>query len=169
MAVELREITSDNIAEVRGVAITAAQEHFVTTVEDSLAEADAHPEGNPWFRAIYEGETPVGFLMLSWNVTPRPPEINGPWFLWKLIIDHRHQGRGFGRDAVRQVVELIRREGAEELLTSHVPGEDGPVGFYAKLGFEPTGALDPEGEIVLRLPIRDHLRIRALHREDDAG
>ena len=58
---------------------------------------------------------------------------------------------GYGREVVRQIVELVRTENATELLTSYVPGEDSPAGFYARLGFVPTGELDPEGEIILRL------------------
>jgi diamine N-acetyltransferase len=88
--------------------------------------------------------------MLSWNVEPQPPEIIGPWFLWKLLIDHRHQGRGYGREVVRQIVGLARGQGATELLTSYVPGEGGPAGFYARLGFVPTGELDPAEEIIVR-------------------
>ena len=84
---------------------------------------------------------------------PQPPQINGPWFLWKLLVDHRHQGKGYGREVVRQVVELVRGQGGTELLTSYVPGEGGPGGFYAQLGFVPTGELDPEGEVLLRLPV----------------
>ena len=47
-------------------------------------------------------------------------------------------------------MELVRDQGATELITSHVPGEGGPSGFYARLGFVPTGELDPDGEILLR-------------------
>lgn len=155
MAVALREITDENAESVLAVRTTPEQERFVTSVADSLQEAAEHPEGNPWFRAVYDGDRPVGFVMLSWDVEPRPPDLNGPWFLWKLIIDRRHQGRGFGREVVRQVVELVRREGATELLTSHVPGDGSPAGFYARLGFVPTGELDPDGEVLLRLPLRD--------------
>ncbi len=90
--------------------------------------------------------------MLSWNCVPQPPEIIGPWFLWKLLIDERHQRHGYGREVVRLVADLVRGEGGDELLTSHVPGgEGGPGPFYARLGFVPTGELDPEGEIILRL------------------
>ena len=155
MAVALREITDENAESVLAVRTTPEQERFVTSVADSLQEAAEHPEGNPWFRAVYDGDRPVGFVMLSWDVEPRPPDLNGPWFLWKLIIDRRHQGRSFGREVVRQVVELVRREGATELLTSHVPGDGSPAGFYARLGFVPTGELDPDGEVLLRLPLRD--------------
>lgn len=150
VTITLREITEDNAQSVLALRCTPDQERFVTSVTDSLAEAEEYPQANPWFRAVYADGRPVGFVMLSWNVEPRPPEIIGPWFLWKLLIDHRHQGKGYGREVVRQIVELVRGQGATELLTSHVPGEGGPAGFYARLGFVPTGELDPEGEIILR-------------------
>ena len=155
VTITLREITEDNAEAVLALRTTPAQEQFVSTVADSLAEAEETPEGCPWFRAVYADEQPVGFVMLSWDVVPQPPEINGPWFLWKLLIDHRHQGQGHGREVVGQVLDLVRREGGTELLTSHVPGEGGPAGFYARLGFVPRGDLDPEGEIILRRPVAD--------------
>ena len=150
VTITLREITEDNAPAVLALRLAPGQERFVSSVTDSVAEADENPRGNPWFRAVYADDRPVGFVMLSWNVEPRPPEINGPWFLWKLLIDHQHQGKGYGREVVRQIVELVRGQGGTELLTSHVPGEGGPAGFYARLGFVPRGDLDPDGEIILR-------------------
>lgn len=153
MAITLREITEDNTAAVLALRLAPGQERFVSTVADSLEEARENPQGNPWFRAVYAGDQPVGFVMLSWDVEPQPPDINGPWFLWKLIIDQRYQGQGYGREIVEQVVELVRDQGGTELLTSYVPGEAGPAGFYERLGFVPTGELDPQGEILLRLNV----------------
>ncbi|GAA2155731.1 GNAT family N-acetyltransferase [Nocardioides koreensis] len=150
MTITLREVTEDNVDSVLALRTTPDQERFVSTVTDSLTEAAENPQGNPWIRAVYADGQPVGFVMLSWNVEPQPPDIIGPWFLWKLLIDHRHQGKGYGQEVVQQIVELVRGQGATELLTSHVPGDGGPAGFYARLGFVPTGELDPEGEIILR-------------------
>lgn len=155
VTVTLRKITDANLDAVLELRTTPDQERFVSTVSDSIAEAAAMPEGNPWYRAVYADERPVGFVMLSWDVEPQPPHINGPWFLWKLLIDFRHQGLGYGREVVRQIVELIRTHGATELLTSHVAGEGGPAGFYARLGFVPRGDLDPDGEIILRLDLQE--------------
>ncbi len=46
------------------------------------------------------------------------------------------------------------RGGASELFTSHVIGDDElPSGFYDRLGFIPTGELDPNGERILRLDL----------------
>ena len=153
--VSLREITDQNQEAVVALRIAASQEGYVSSVADSLAEARDTPEGNPWYRAIYAGDQPVGFVMLSWNVTPDPPRIIGPWFLWKLLIDERYQGRGYGREAVRLVAGIARDQGASELLSSYVPGARSPESFYRQIGFVPTGEQDEKGETVIALRLRD--------------
>jgi diamine N-acetyltransferase len=157
--VTLREITDANRQAVLALRVAPDQEAFVSSVAESLEEAEEYRDvGNPWYRAVYVDDQPVGFVMLSWNVVPRPPDIIGPWFLWKLIVDESHQGRGIGRRVVERVAELVRAEGATELLTSHVdaPGSPGP--FYARLGFVSTGHRDAEGEIILRLDLSGLVR-----------
>jgi GNAT superfamily N-acetyltransferase len=151
--ITLREISDENEPAVRALRTTAAQERFVSTVEYSLREAERNPQDNPWCRAIHVGEQPVGFVMVAWDIVPAPPDRHGPFFLWKLLIDHQHQGKGYGREAVEQVIALVRADGAEELLTSCVDGEGSPLGFYTRLGFVPRGDLDPDGEIMLRLVV----------------
>jgi diamine N-acetyltransferase len=89
--------------------------------------------------------------MLSWNVTPEPPRIIGPWFLRQLLIDERRQRRGYGREAVTLVADIVRANGVAELLTSFVLGNCGPEPFYRRIGFSPTGELDENGEIILAL------------------
>ena len=151
--VTLREIADANRETVLSLAVAPAQERFVSSVAESLAEAADYPHAKPWYRAVFDGDDAVGFVMLSWNVEPQPPEIIGPWFLWKLLIDERHQGRGYGREIVQTVADLVRAEGATELLTSYTPGPGGPAGFYERLGFVPTGGVDPTGEIIMRLEL----------------
>ena len=88
--------------------------------------------------------------MVAWDFIAQPPHTDGPFFLWKLLIDREHQGKGYGRQAVEQVMGLVRAAGGTELITSYVEGEADPLPFYAKLVFVPRGDLDPEGEIMLR-------------------
>ncbi|MEP7023675.1 MAG: GNAT family N-acetyltransferase [Actinomycetota bacterium] len=154
MAVTLGEITDENRAAVLALQVAPGQEQFVESVEASLAEAAEYPEAKPWCRAVFAEGEPVGFVMLSWNVQPQPPEIIGPWFLWKLLIDQRCQGRGYGAEAVRQIAGLVRAEGAAELLVSYVPGDGSPAGFYERLGFVPTGELHYTGEVILSLALQ---------------
>ena len=153
--VTLREVTDENRPAVLALSVAAAQERFVGTVAGALRDAEEIPEAKPWFRAIYADDQPVGFLMLSWDVTPDPPRIIGPWFLWKLLIDERHQHHGYGRDAVGLAADIVRANGAAELLTSCVPADGGPEPFYRRIGFTPTGDLDENGEIILALRL-DH-------------
>jgi diamine N-acetyltransferase len=153
LPVSLHEITDANRDAVSGLHVASEQEQFVGGVAESIEEAAATPEGRPWYRAIYAGDEPVGFVMLSWDVTPAP-RILGPWFLWRLLIDARYQRRGYGRTALGQIVEIIRAAGARELLTSYEPGVGEPWPFYEKFGFVPTGEIDGT-EVVLRLDLTD--------------
>lgn len=150
--VTLREITDDNRAAVSALHVRPDQEQFVGGVSESIEEAAETPQGNPWYRAIYDGDEPVGFVMLSWDVTPPVPGIIGPWFLWRLLIDERLQRRGYGRAALTEIVTVIRAAGATELLTSYHQGDGEPWPFYEKFGFVPTGDIE-DGEIVLKLAL----------------
>ncbi len=154
--VTLRELSDENRPEVLALRLAPGQDRFVSSVAESLEEAEAIPQGNPWYRAVYAGDEPVGFVMLSWDVTPVPGEIFGPWFLWKLIIDERHQRQGYGRAVVERIVEIVRDAGATELLTSYTTGEGEPRPFYDRLGFRPTGEVDAHGEVILRLDLMRH-------------
>jgi diamine N-acetyltransferase len=151
--VTLREITDANRDEVLALRVAPEQSRFVGSVAAALEDAEKYPEAKAWYRAIYAGEEAVGFVMLSWDVTPVPGEIIGPWFLWKLLIDDRHQRHGYGRAALRQVVEIVRNAGAMELSTSYTTGEGEPWPFYERFGFVPTGERDNAGEVILSLDL----------------
>jgi diamine N-acetyltransferase len=152
-AVTLREITSSNETAVRALRVAPEQDRFVSSVATSLHEAEATPRARPWHRAIYAGEQPVGFVMLSYDMPPGDPDQPYRYFLWRLLIDARHQGQGYGRAAMDLVIEHLRgRPNATELVTSVHPGPRSPGPFYRRLGFESTGEW-LEGEEVYRLPL----------------
>ncbi len=145
--VRLVEITRDNLDAVRRLATHRSQQRFVATVEQSFTDAfvpeavDGHPV-TPWLRAIEADGVPVGFLMLALRTAEHPEA-----FLWRFLVDARHQGRGIGRRALRLVAEELEADGDTALTTSWVPGRGSPAGFYEGLGFVPTGRmLDDEVE-----------------------
>jgi diamine N-acetyltransferase len=144
-AVSLRPITDANLRAILRLKVAPAQEQFVAPNPVSLAQA--HFEKYAWYRAICAGETPVGFMMLYDN--PVKPE----YFLWRLMVDARYQGNGFAWRAMQLLIDYVRtRPGATELLVSHGQGEGSPAPFYARLGFQYTGAED-DGELIMRLPL----------------
>jgi diamine N-acetyltransferase len=151
--VTLRPISEKNRNAVVALRVAAAQEAFVDGVAESLAEAAATPEARPWYRAVYAGDTSVGFVMLSDDVAAGNRAYPWRYYLWRLLIDARLQGRGYGHATLDLVVEYVRtRPGAAVLVTSAVPGDGSPLEFYLRYGFRDTGNVF-EDEHVLHLPL----------------
>ena len=143
--VSLREVTEKTVVQICNLSDTLSERQQKMVAPNARSIAQAHFSDKAWFRAIYADETPVGFIMLYDD-----PE-GGEYFLWRLMIAGPHQGKGYGRRAVELLVDYVKaRPKADELLTSYVPIEGGPEGFYRKLGFEPTGEMDGD-EVVMRL------------------
>ena len=149
--VSLRPISESNRRAVEALRVSRGQERFVSNVVESLVEADEEPDGRalPW--AVYADETPVGFVMISDEVGS-PDYI--PHYLWKLFIDERYQRRGYGAATLDLIVEYFRgRPGVDALWTSAGQGEGSPIAFYERYGFEQTGDIVFNDEVLLRLPL----------------
>lgn len=141
--VELREITRDTLLSILRLKVRPDQERFVASNAISIAQAHFFPE-TAWFRAIYAGDVPVGFVMLE------DDEEKARYTLWRFMIDAQHQGRGLGRRALQLLFDHVRtRPGGTVLYTSCVPGDGSPGPFYEKIGFTYTGEED-DGELVMR-------------------
>ena len=81
------------------------------------------------------------------------PTLVGPYYLWRLLIDERHQRRGYGTATLDAVAAYVRAQpGASELLTSYSEGEGSPRPFYERYGFVATDRV-VDGERVLRLDL----------------
>lgn len=147
--VSLREITADTVRTIIGLSVHPHQQRFVANNATSLAQALFAPEA--WYRAIYCGEEPAGFVMLyDESLRASPPEIPKIG-VWRLMIDAQFQRQGIGRAAIQEVIAHVRRKQRfTQLELSYVPGPDSPEPFYLSLGFRPTGRMDDD-ELVLEL------------------
>lgn len=143
--VTLREITGETVRAICALEVAPEQRGFVAP--NAISIAQAHFEPKAWFRAVYADDEPVGFVMLFEDAE------KSEYFLWRLMVDAAHQGKGYGRRTLDLVVERVRGlPGATELFTSYVPGDAGPRDFYLRYGFAETG--ETEGvERVIRLEL----------------
>ena len=148
VVISLRTIDDANRQAVEALRTTPAQERFVSGVTDSLLEAAEEPGAHAEFWAIYDDETPVGFVMIA-------DEVDGPeyiaHYLWKLLIDERYQRRGYGAATLDLVVALFRARGVTEMWTSAGQGEGSPLGFYERYGFTQAGEIVFDDEVLLQL------------------
>ena len=149
--VSLRVIDDANRQAVEALRVSPAQLRFVSGVAESLLEAAEEPGARALYWAIYEDETPVGFVMIA-------DEVDSPeyiaHYLWKLLIDERYQRRGFGTATLDLIVAYFRgRPGVEVLTTSAGQGDGSPIPFYERYGFERTGEVVFDNEVKLRLKL----------------
>ena len=146
---EVRPVASrEQVEALLGLAVRPEQEDFVAPVARSIAQAAFEPNGRQF--GLYAAGEPVGYLLL-WDSRDDPDEPADELYVWRLMIDARHQGRGFGAAAMAWVVQEARRLGVARVGLSHQPAN--PAGaFYERLGFRYSGALNGhEREMLLPL------------------
>jgi len=146
--VTLREIDEDTLWSVLDLDVADDQKRYVASNAVSIAEA--HFSENAWFRAIYAGETPVGFVLLFID------EEEEEYDLWRMMIDKEHQRQGYGSQAIERIIEHVSKlPGAEELTLSYLPGEGDPSPFFMAQGFEDSDEwVDDEKILTLQLEAR---------------
>ncbi len=146
MQVELRPITVDNWEECVSLRVKDDQRAMVASNAYSLAQAAYEPFWLP--RAIYAGDTMVGFCMC--NLEPHAWEETSEYWIVRLMVDAKHQGKGYGRAAMEKMIaEFNALPDCPEVWISHEPGNE-VERLYLSLGFEHTGRVI-DGETCLKL------------------
>ena len=142
--VVLKEITRKNLDEVLALSVAEHQKSYVSTTAESLAQAYVYRETAFPF-AIYANEKPVGFIMLGYY------EPRKQYTLWKFLIDKEHQGKGYGKEALKQGVTYLKEQfDAKEIYTGVSLGNEAAKGLYKSVGFVETGLVE-DGMEELRL------------------
>ncbi|TLN10188.1 GNAT family N-acetyltransferase, partial [bacterium] len=141
--VSLREITPDNWEKIVELKVRDDQASFVASNLYSLAEAKIFPACVPL--GIYADGQPVGFLMYTFEETRKE------WWIFRLMIAAGEQGKGFGRAAMRLLVErMFALPGCGQIFISFEPENAVAEQLYRSLGFVPNNEIF-EGEVVYRL------------------
>jgi diamine N-acetyltransferase len=147
--IELRRASPEDRVALEALSVAPEQERFVGTVAGAYLEAEEEPDGRGIQFGLYDGDTLVGFVMLSDEVG-NPSYVSQ--YLWKLLIDRRYQRRGYGTAALDLVADYFRARGADTLWTSATEGNGSPLPFYEGHGFVRQGKTS-WGEVMLRLDL----------------
>ena len=157
----LEKVKGKNVWELLKLTVLESQRNYVATNEISIIEAYTAISGNGYAFpfGIYNGDTPVGFLMIGFDVdddwVDAPDIAKGNYNLWRLMIDKDYQNRGFGRKAVQLALDYIKTfpcGEAEYCWLSYEPENKAARQLYRSFGFEETGDMDGEEVIaVLKL------------------
>lgn len=135
--VELRPVDANNWYDCSELEVTEEQRGvFPVSIVYWLAES-AYCGFTPL--AVYASEELVGFA--AYAVDPD----DGSYWIMAFMIDGDHQGRGFGRAGMKELIRLIREtHGCDRIRLGHRPGNEAAARLYASLGFEEVDADDRE-------------------------
>ena len=159
--IRLEEINGKNVWGILKLEVGENQKNFVAPNDVSIIEAyiavTHHGKAFPF--GIYDGDTPVGFCMIGfgadddWEDAPAVAKDN--YNLWRFMIDERYQGKGYGRAAMKLIMDYIGSEPcgpAEYCWLSYEPENEKAKALYASFGFRETGEFDGDEAIaVLKL------------------
>ncbi|BAP32363.1 uncharacterized protein CHSO_3326 [Chryseobacterium sp. StRB126] len=146
MIVKLREITQSNYYEVCLLTTNADgmptfDEEYVCANSVSIAESKYYP--NLHTRAIYQGDTAVGFMLFG----PYEEDENNFWLL-RYMIDYRYRGKGFGKAAFEAFLKEV--EALNSISTIYLglyPENEIAKALYTSFGFVFTGREKDEEHI----------------------
>lgn len=90
---------------------------------------------------IFDGAQLVGFTMLRKYDDEETGETC--WFLWEYVIDAAQQGRGCGKKALLELIELMRRDfDMHVMTTTYIWGNEVAKNLYESVGFTETDVVD---------------------------
>lgn len=138
--VTLRQINESNYSELCALQPTEQQRQFVASATGILARAYALREQRAQAWAIYAGETAVGVLLVH-DMDDEP----ACYHLMELLVDAKHQRRGYARAALRILLAELQAERKYPTVELCVKREDrAAIALYQSLGFTDTGYTDPD-------------------------
>jgi len=138
MTIEFKDITTENWKECIMLTTNTDGKHtlleaFVASNAVSIAQSKIQ-EG--WIiKAVY-ADVMVGFVMYGYS------EDDSCYELCRLMIDHKYQGRGYGKRSLLKVIDEMKKiEGCNEIFLSFDPDNHGAQKLYESVGFVDTGEL----------------------------
>ena len=133
--VELKAIGEDNFVDAFNLKLAKGQDRNVSHPIRSLAQAYVYRNQCQPF-GIYANDTMVGYVMVIYDYDI--PEYD----IWHMMIDEPVQGRGYGGDALDEVLAYIRTKpfgSSDRVALTCNKDNVRAISLYEKKGFSATG------------------------------
>ena len=147
---KLVEINKDNW--LKTVLLTTNEDGKGTVVEkfvasNALSITRSVYETGWTIKGIEAEDKLIGFAMYGFD------EETANYWICRFMIDHKSQGKGYGRKAVELVLnEMKQVDGCSSIYLSTEPENEIAIKLYESLGFEKTGNINEgEAEFVLKV------------------
>lgn len=150
MNIHLRDIDKENWKECIFLTTNKEGKHFVCeefVASNALSIAQSRIQ-NGWItKAIYDEDTMVGFTMYGFSYDHNFYEI------CRIMIDHKYQGKGYGRAALSKVIEAMKTfKNCNAIFLCFDPENQIGKQLYERFNFKDTGRVI-DGELLYRLDL----------------
>ncbi|MEI2302307.1 GNAT family N-acetyltransferase [Ensifer sp. MJa1] len=141
--VTVEDVAPEERASVVSLHVDDDQTRFIASNSDSLKEADENEACVPLI--IRAQGKAVGFAMYALD------EDDGNYWIYRLMIDARVQGRGYGSSALGSIIARLRAlPDCTCILLGVKPENVQALRVYERAGFRLAGDI-LDGELVMRL------------------
>ena len=138
--IRLEPITEDNWLAVARLSVTDDQQKFLDRPIGILARGYVYRHCNARIFAIADDSQIVGVAFVR-DFTDEPLNYE----LQQFMIDQRFQNKGYGTEALRQILEILQQEHRFSGVEVCVNREDtAAIHVYEKVGFVDSGYVDED-------------------------
>lgn len=128
MSVTLKDITRENFEELISLFVDQEQEQFVASNLYTIAQMQFKEEKIA--KGVYVDEKAVGLIAYDLE----------DYDIWRLMIDARFQGNGYGRKAMEIVLDILRKDSRLETARTCIVVENVAMrNLIVSFGFKENG------------------------------
>ncbi|MCK5184221.1 MAG: GNAT family N-acetyltransferase [Candidatus Heimdallarchaeota archaeon] len=128
MSVTLKDITQENFEELISLFVDQEQEQFVASNLYTIAQMQFKEEKIA--KGVYVDEKAVGLIAYDLE----------DYDIWRLMIDARFQGNGYGRKAMEIVLDILRKDRTLETARTSIVVENVAMrNLIVSFGFKENG------------------------------
>ncbi len=147
--IRFEDVTKDNFIKVIKLWDTLDEDQKTSVASNTISLAQAYVESDyAWPKTIYYDNELVGFIMIALTDPEIPDEDQPSYYLWRFMIGKDYQGMGYGREAVKLLINKCKQDNQKYLYLSCTMDHEMPYKFYLKLGFVDTGLKDADEQIL---------------------
>ena len=140
--IHLEDITEENWRTP--LSVSDAQKAYVADSTTILARAYAYRNSRSRAYLIFNDDLPVGMGLYHDDAEAEA------YIFSELFIDERYQRQGFGTEATRQVLDILKADGKyHRVILCYIDGNDAARGLYESFGFAEIDR--DEDEIIMEL------------------
>lgn len=141
--IQLKKVNPDNWRT--NFQLYDDQKSYVSNVTGILARAYAFREFRSEVYIIYVNENPAGMAMYYDLDDLEAYDFS------QFFIDKRYQGHGYGKEAAKAVLELMKKDGKyKKVILCYIDGNEAARKMYESLGFKATGEVDEDEVIMIK-------------------